>query len=650
MRKIRTLKICFIFAAAAVCLCLTTAARAMEHKQPVEETFASRELLVKFVVNASETEKEQARQMVGAELIKEVNTLRLEHWLLPENVNPLSAIDVIDGLPVVEHAEPNYFYKPQAIPDDNDFGQLWYLENSGQRIHGTIGTPGADISATAAWDIETGSRDVVIAVLDSGVAIDHPDLKNNIWQNPDEIPDNGKDDDGNGFIDDLHGWDFVNNDNNPSDYSKDLYGDGHGTHVAGIIASEGNNGLGTSGVMWQARIMPVQIFDLFENSPFNATTFVVLEALLYAVENGAKIINCSFGGPSFSRFLFEAYQMAGENDILVVAAAGNDALDNDSFFTYPASYALDNIISVAATDQDDALASYSNYGANSVDVAAPGGSGSVSNIYSTTPPPREVMFADDFEAPQTRWVSGGEYESWATVYSEKFNSTVVIDSVNNYHEDEFSYIRTIDPIPARNFRGLNLQFNIFYALERSYDNLNIEISEGQSGDYTSINTITGFSVGIERRVIWSNDTDFDDFYLRFSLDSDENINFDGVYLDDILLSGIKWQFSGDEYGFKSGTSMATPVVAGVAGLVWSVAPGLSYMEVKDIVMSSVDLIPDLAGKVLAGGRVNAEAAVQAAVGSLAVPDPEPDSDSGLGSETDAPDSGGGSGGCFIASF
>jgi len=635
--------------------CFSAAAWGADKKALDPIKYVSHELLVKFHAWADEHEKHQAREMVGAELIKEVNALRVEYWQLPEETDTLEAADRVSGQPAVEYAEPNFFYGPNAFPDDAHFNQLWYLDNKGQSVKGKSGTKGADISAPAAWDLETGCSSVVIAVIDSGVAFDHPDLKNNIWNNPEEIPDNGIDDDNNDFIDDTHGWDFVNNDNNPSDYSKDLYGDGHGTHVAGIIAAEGDNGMGAVGIMWRAKIMPVQIFDLFEDSPFNATTIVVLEALLYAVENGADIINCSFGGPSFSRFLYDAYKLAGEKGVLVVAAAGNDAQDNDMNSTYPASYDLENIISVAATNEDDFLASYSNYGKNSVDVAAPGGSGTGSNIFSTTPPPRELIFADDFEGAQGKWVTGGEFENWKTIYDDNFNSTVVIDSAGDYHENEFSYIRTEEPVPAENFRGLNLQFSISYALESRFDKLQVELSEGEDGEYATINSVSGFSSGIERMVIWSNDADFDDFYLRFSLTSDENTNYDGIYLDDISLSGINWEFTGDEYGYKSGTSMATPVVSGVAGLVWSANPDLSYAEVKEIIVGSVDRIPDLAGKLISEGRVNARAAVEAA-NKMSPPDhgpddvPEPDLGNTPDNDPDPEikkDSGGGSG-CFIS--
>ncbi len=618
----------------------------MEKKVQDPENYVSHELLVKFYPWADENEKYQARQMVDAVLIKEIKPLRVEYWQLPEDTDTMGAVELVSGMPAVEYAEPNFLYGPQMVPDDTHFNRLWYLDNNGQQVNGKSGTSGADISAPAAWNMETGSSRIVIAVIDSGVAFDHPDLTNNIWRNAEEIPDNEKDDDHNGYVDDVHGWDFVNNDNNPSDYSKDLYGNGHGTHVAGIIAAEGDNGLGATGVMWQAKIMPIQIFDLFEASPFNATTFVVLEALMYSVDNGAKIINCSFGGPSFSQALYEAYQLAGQNGVLVVAAAGNDSQDNDGFPTYPAGYDLDNIISVAATDENDALASYSNYGKNSVDVAAPGGSGSVSNIFSTTPPPRELIFSDDFESADSQWVTGGEFESWASGYDKNFNSMVVFDSFNDYHENEFSYIRTAERIQAKNFRGLNLQFSISYALESRFDYLKIEHSEEENGEYFLIHSISGFSFGVERTIIWSNDADFDDFYLRFSLTSDKDNNYDGVYLDDISLSGINWEFTGDEYGFKSGTSMATPVVSGVAGLVWSASADLSCLEVKKIIMDSVDLSPDLAGKLISDGRVNAEAAVLAAVGA---PAPDTDPDSGTDPEPETSDSGG-SGGCFISVF
>ncbi len=614
-----------------VCLFSVQAVAAAEKKANQTAPYVPHEVLVRFDPGVDEAEKAGIRETLGATLIQEIAGIGVEYWRLPSDLNAAEAAAQLNETPGVTYAEPNYLYAPQMIPDDPQFSSLWYLQNTGQTVNGVGGTPDADISAPAAWDMDTGSQAVVIAVIDSGVAVDHPDLTDNIWTNTAETPDNGADDDGNGYADDVCGWDFVNRDNNPSDYSKDLYGDGYGTHVAGIIAAKGNNGVGTTGVMWRAQVMPLQIFDLFEDSPFNATTVNIVLAVLYAVKNGANIINCSFGGPSFSRAQYDAFDIADQNGVLVTAAAGNDGHDNDAFSTYPANYDLDNIVSVAATDAFDGLASYSNYGEISVDVAAPGGNDSSSNIYSTTPPKREVMFADDFESSDGNWLTSGVYEDWFIAFDPDFNSHVVMDSTGLYHENEESYIRTRQRIQAENFRGLNLRFNIFYQLETGYDELTVEFSEDDI-DYSSIYRITGFSTGRERLVLWSNDTDFDNFYLRFKLTSDGSKNYEGVLMDDISLTGIDWRFVGDEYGYKSGTSMATPMVSGLAGLIWSKNPDLTCGEVKQILLDTVDPIDSLVKKVVSGGRINAEKALAAAI-------PSPDTKDGSG--------GGGGGGCFI---
>lgn len=621
-----------------------------KEKPDVKSQFVPLEILVKFTLQAHEIEKSEVRQHLNATLMGVVKSIQMEYWQLPVDLDTMKAVDLLNGMSMVEFAEPNYLYAPQLFPNDPDFDQLWYLDNIGQNINGTTGTLGADISVLSAWDVETGSHDIVIAVIDSGVAFDHPDLSNNIWSNPGEIPDNGIDDDGNGYVDDIHGWDFVNQDNNPSDYSKDLYGDGHGTHVAGIIAAEGDNLIGTVGVMWHAKIMPLQIFDLFEDSPFNATTINIIRAVEYATDNGADIINCSFGGPSFSVFQKSIYERADENKILIVAAAGNDGQNNDSFPTYPAGYDLENIIAVAATDDSDDLASYSNFGKVSVDVAAPGGNSSISNIYSTTPPKRVTMFEDDFEATDVKWLTSGIHEDWSVIFVPDASSNAVTDSIDLYHENESSYIRTTQMIPASNFRGLNLQFSILNQLEPNYDFLNVEISEDDI-EYTLIHSITGISDGWERVIIWSNDVAPDDFFLRFRLTSDYSNNDDGVFLDDISLSGIDWKFTGDEYGYKSGTSMATPVVSGIAGLIWSANPALTHLEVKQMIIETVDPVDDLDGTILSGGRVNAHAAVLSAT-ALLTPDSKPDDqpDTKPNDETDTGPDGGDDSGCFISTI
>ena len=214
---------------------------------------------------------------------------------------------------------------------------------------------------------------MTVAVVDTGIDTSHPDLDGNIWRNPNEQP-NGFDDDGDGFIDDLHGADFVNRDSDASDDA------GHGTHVGGIIGAEGNNGIGISGVNWNARLMPLK----FLNSDGEGNTADAAMAIDYAVAHGARAINASWGGPAFSQTLYEAVRRAGQHNVLVVAAAGNEGNDSDVAPDYPAAFDLSNVISVAASDRYDNLLSYSNYGAKSVDLAAPG-----DDIYSTVPPATE---------------------------------------------------------------------------------------------------------------------------------------------------------------------------------------------------------------------------------------------------------------------
>ncbi|HEX2955370.1 MAG TPA: S8 family serine peptidase, partial [Chitinispirillaceae bacterium] len=267
----------------------------------------------------------------------------------------LSAIQQISKDPNVEYAEPDYIVKAINTPDDKYFNQLYAMNNQGQ----TGGTIDADIDAVEAWDSFTGNPDeILIGVIDTGIDYLHPDLTDNIWKNPGEVPDNGIDDDGNGFIDDYYGWDFAYDDNNPDDQY------GHGTHCSGTIAGKGNNGIGVAGVMWNARVMAIKFLDDFGSG----TTSDAIDAVNYATTMNVQVTNNSWGGGGYSQALEEAIASSG----IFVAAAGNNGSDNDEWPEYPASYTLDNIISVAATDHNDSLAYFSCYGQNSVDLSAPG--------------------------------------------------------------------------------------------------------------------------------------------------------------------------------------------------------------------------------------------------------------------------------------
>ena len=323
-------------------------------------------ILVRFKSGTSNVSRQQILTAAGCIETRQFRLVpELSRASLQSGMQMNDALRRLQANSSVLYAEPNYIVTAAAIPNDPRFPELYGLNNTGQ----TGGLNDADIDAVEAWDIQTGGR-VVVAVIDTGLDYNHEDIVGNVWVNTGEIANNGIDDDNNGYIDDIRGWDFVNNDNNPFDDND------HGTHVSGTIAAVGNNGIGVSGVNWSAQIMPLK----FLSARGSGTTADAISALDYAVMMGARISNNSWGGGAFSQALFDAIAAAQSAGHLFVAAAGNDGVNTDVTPSYPASYDLDNIVSVAATDDNDALASFSNFGAVSVDLGAPGVS-----ILSTTP-------------------------------------------------------------------------------------------------------------------------------------------------------------------------------------------------------------------------------------------------------------------------
>ncbi len=272
-------------------------------------------------------------------------------------VRPEAAIAQLQQLPNVELVEPNYIYQASALPNDSRLSDLWGLVNQSKS------SGGVDIDAEDAWGISTGSRNVVVAVIDTGVNYRHPDLRNNMWVNSAEANGQpGVDDDGNGFVDDIHGYDFANKDGDPMDDND------HGSHCAGSIGAEGDNGIGVVGVNWKVRIMALK----FLTGSGGGTLEDALKSIDYATQMGVDVMSNSWGGGGESQTLREAIERAEQAGILFVAAAGNAASNNDAQPSYPASYDVPNVISVAAINDRGDLASFSNYGKNSVHIAAPG--------------------------------------------------------------------------------------------------------------------------------------------------------------------------------------------------------------------------------------------------------------------------------------
>ncbi len=300
-------------------------------------------------------------------------------WKLPPGADVLDVIERLAGQPGVVFAEPNYLLSTtlapaQTRPSDPRFDELWGMDNTAQ----TGGVADADIDAPEAWGRHTGSGNIVVGVIDTGVNYDHQDLAANIWVNLNEIPGNGVDDDNNGFVDDVRGWDFVNNDNDPDDDNK------HGTHVAGTIGAVGDNGIGITGVNWRIQIMPLKFLD----NRGSGTTEDAIKAINYATNMrlgrnpnnldfnpeqpdfdpvNIVLTNNSWGGGASSQVLKTAIEASRDANMLFIAASGNSG----GGAGLPAAYNSDNIISVAATDHADELASFSSRGDN-VDLAAPG--------------------------------------------------------------------------------------------------------------------------------------------------------------------------------------------------------------------------------------------------------------------------------------
>jgi thermitase len=316
-----------------------------------------------FLVQLKSSQKVQVaslKSVFGAEGVRTVNRAQ-NLYLVKKNVLERSeySMSSLSQSPLVEIVEPNLIYKLNRTPNDPLLGELWGMKNIAQKG----GRAGIDIGAEAAWDIQTGSKKVLVAVIDTGLDYTHPDLAANAWTNLAEK--NGKpgvDDDGNGYVDDIHGYDFANNDGDPMDDH------GHGSHCSGTIGATGDDGRGIVGVSWNVQIMGVK----FLSGDGGGTLEGAIQSIDYATKMGAQIQSNSWGGGGYTELLHQSIQRARDAGVLFVAAAGNGYNNNDIEATYPATYDVENIISVAAVDNSGQKADFSNWGKKTVHVAAPG--------------------------------------------------------------------------------------------------------------------------------------------------------------------------------------------------------------------------------------------------------------------------------------
>lgn len=355
-----------IFRLALLFACLITVFQfpfSSESKNDDSNHYVKGELLVKFKRGETTERVSATHSRIGATLLKEFEPLGWQHIKLPDGISVEEGIRTYKDLPEIAEAQPNYIYSINLTPNDPSYSQLYGMTK---------------ISAPTAWDTTTGSSEIVVAVIDTGINYNHVDLSANMWRNPGEIAGNNIDDDRNGFVDDVYGYDFIYGDSDP-------IGDNtHGTHTAGTIGATGNNSIGVVGVNWNVRLMALKTHA----SDGNSNAAAVIGAFQYATMMKNRGVNIrvtsnSWSGapeaPGYDQALKDAIDAAGDAGILNVFAAGNGARNIDPSPEYPASYNSPSILSIAASDSNDNKAGFSNFGVNSVDLAAPGVS-----ILSTT--------------------------------------------------------------------------------------------------------------------------------------------------------------------------------------------------------------------------------------------------------------------------
>lgn len=395
-------------------LFLTLSTAAFSAGTPEAPRYVPGQIIIKFKSSALKTDQRALSTDLNATVKQRFESIGAELWEIGD-IAVLDAVEQYRNDPRVVFVEPNYIvHTNDLFPNDPRFSELWGLHNTAQ----TGGVADADVDAPEAWSLGTGGT-VLVGVIDTGVDWHHTELAANIYTNPGEIPDNDIDDDANGFVDDVRGWDFYNNDNDPVDDN------GHGTHVSGTIAAIGNNGIGVVGVCWSARILPLKFLDEYG---YGSTSDAV-RAVEYATKMGARLTSNSWGGGGFSTALQSAIQEAGDHGILFIAAAGNSSDDNDIYPHYPSSYDLDNVIAVASTDHRDEMSDFSCFGLISVDLGAPG-----SDVLSTLPNNRYGVYSGTSMA--TPHVAGAACLVWAAA------PTMTHLEIKN------ALLSTVDPLPS----------------------------------------------------------------------------------------------------------------------------------------------------------------------------------------------------------
>jgi subtilisin family serine protease len=553
-------------------------------------------VIVEWAPGASPSERRDARDEAGVEFARDLGSRRFQLVETERGQAPGAAVRDLEADSNVVLAERDGYYTPDAIPDDPLFGQLWGLQ--------TIGVP-------SAWDRTIGTPSTVVAVIDSGYRFEHPDLAGVAWTNPDET-DDGLDNDGNGIVDDLHGADFVgadaeapDPDGDPTD--DDLVTGGHGVHTAGTIGAEGNNSIGISGVAQDVRLMPLRVCSRYviseeDGCPHSA----IVEAIVYAGAEGARVANMSLGGDTVNGAIANA--LAANPQTLFAIAAGNEGANAEVAPHYPCVYdplaegksAVDNVICVAATDQADRLASFSNWGAKSVDLGAPGTE--TLSTYPVSHPVDEDFEVDDFAA---KWSPSGADGGFGRTNEAPLTSFGMTDSPG------------APPVPG-SVRGSTISLSVPAGFEDCSVEMDRWLQRSAGGSFFlevlfDGETILGVgsansghsSHGLRDALSQGGELD-----LRFTFTAGPSPSpGDGVWLDDVQLRCLSRVGEPGGYEFLNGTSMATPHVAGAAALLFSLKPSATVTEVRRGLLASAAPLASLAGRTTSGGRLDAAAAL-----------------------------------------
>jgi subtilisin family serine protease len=597
------------------------------------DRFVAGEAIVRFEPGTGAAERRAARDGAQVEFERSLRVPRAQVVEVEGGV--AAAVRRLERHADVAYAQPNYRYRASA--PDTFLGSLWGLTDPAP--------PDPGVNALSAWNTTRGAGRV-IAIVDTGVDLTHPDLTPNLWSNPGELPGNGLDDDSNGVVDDVRGADFVDrNGTSPTGDPDDF--NFHGTHVAGTAAAQDDNGLGTAGVAPDAGIMAVRVLD----GDGGGDSANIGDGIAYAALEGADVINLSLGGPGASdEFMSDGVDVAAQRNAVVVVAAGNEGTDNDDPDTpfVPCNLPQSNLICVAAVNQAGQLAGFSNFGPTSVDVAAPG-----TNILSAKTDWAAPLFEEGFNTDLSAWdqfVDVGSVPWDRTNAAGRFTEgthSVTDSPAGNYAVNSDSELFTASPVDLTGRRGCRMHFDLRHQIQGP-------TSTGQIRDALVAGAVTN-APGVDQVVpfagnapsffeaeisISSLDGRSDVFPIFALLSNADAVVGDGAYVDRLRvfcrdstyvdaitpIDDYEDATSGNYVAFE-GTSMASPHVAGAAALVRAADPGAPAAQVVQALIDGTSPIASHAGATASGGVVNAVGAISSALAApnqaVTLPPPPP---------------------------